>query len=91
MFSKLIVTVAVAVELDKTTELGATAQAECGGFETQPNETVPDNPLIEVAVTVYVAKCPGEMVCDEGETERLKSTTCSDTPLDVLELKLVLP
>ena len=91
LFSKLIVATAVPVEFDRVTEAGEIVQVECRGPGPQASDTVPVNPFIGITVSVYEARCPGGMVCEVGETDRLKSTTCSDRLAEVLEVKLASP
>jgi len=91
LFSKLIVTWAVAVEPDRLSELGETVQVECGGCGPQLSDTTPTNPFADVTVSVYVARCPGEIVSERGDTVIVKSTICSDRLTEGLEVKFVSP
>ena len=87
-----MVTVAlrVAAEAESVTVFGETTHVVFGGPPLHDSDTVPVEPFTAATLRTYVAFRP-EMVCDVGVTDKVKSTACTDTPGDVLALKLELP
>ena len=80
------VAVAVGVAGDKVTDVGDTVQVVPGGPPPQCSATVPLNPFTPVKVRVITL-----LSVVDGDATMVKSVTCTDTPADVLALKLASP
>ena len=81
---------AVSGEPDSVTDVGVMAQVVFAGPPLQLSATVPVKPLAGVTVIVYDAFLP-VTVADPGETDTVKSTTCTAAADDALLRKFASP